>query len=158
MSYLKLIKLLYLADRQALARLGRPITHDRFVSMQYGPVLSYTLDLINTEPDPGTWSYWHTYISAPRDWEVTLLREAPSDQLSKAEEVVLNEVFGEFGRWSRWDLVRYTHALPEYEDPKGSSVPISLHRILVGSGKTEEDAAAIERALEDEDEMKRLLE
>lgn len=158
MSYLKLIKLLYLADRQALAQLGRPITHDRFVSMQYGPVLSSTLDLINTEPNPEKWSYWHTYISAPRDWEVTLLRDAPVDQLSRAEEAILNEVFDRFGQWSRWELVKYTHELPEYTDPDGSSVQIPLRRILVGTGKTEEDAIAIEQALEAEDEMGRLLE
>ncbi len=33
MSYMKLIKLLYLADRAALVRFGRPITTDRYVSM-----------------------------------------------------------------------------------------------------------------------------
>ena len=32
MSYMKLIKLLYLADREALARWGRPITTDQYVS------------------------------------------------------------------------------------------------------------------------------
>ena len=158
MSYLKLIKLLYLADRQALTELGRPITYDRFVSMQYGPVLSNTLNLISTEPDPEAWSYWHTYISAPRDWEVALLREAPVDQLSKAEEGILRKIFAQFGHMTRWDLVKYTHGLPEYEDPQGSSVPISLRRMLIGTGRTEEDAAAIEQELEAEEEMRGLLE
>ena len=37
MPYLKLIKLLYLADRQALLELGRPISCDLFVSMPHGP-------------------------------------------------------------------------------------------------------------------------
>ncbi len=158
MSYLKLIKLLYLADRTALAEFGRPITHDLFVSMQYGPVLSRTLDLITTEPDPKAWSYWHTYISAPRDYEVSLLREAPNDQLSRAEEGIIDSVFGRFGDWDRWKLVEYTHSLPEYEDPQGSSVPIPLRRILTGVGKSEEDARAIEQALEAQEQMERLLE
>jgi uncharacterized phage-associated protein len=158
MSYLKLLKLLYLADRQALLSLGRPITHDRFVSMQYGPVLSHTLDLISTEPEPDAWSYWHTYISAPRDWEVSLLTDAPVDQLSRAEEGILHQVFDKFGHWGRWELVDYTHSLPEYEDSHGSSIPIPIHRLLVAGGKTEDDAAAIVRALEAEEDMSQLLE
>ena len=44
MSYMKLIKLLYLADREALSRWGRPITTDKYVSMDKGPVLSRVLD------------------------------------------------------------------------------------------------------------------
>lgn len=43
MSYMKLIKLLYLADREALLQWGRPITTDRYVSMNRDPVLSRIL-------------------------------------------------------------------------------------------------------------------
>ena len=53
MSYMKLIKLLYLADREALLRWGRPITFDAYVSMDRGPVLSSVLDLINGGTAPG---------------------------------------------------------------------------------------------------------
>jgi uncharacterized phage-associated protein len=47
MNYMKLIKLLYLADREALIRWGRPISTDRYVSMKHGPVLSNVLNLIS---------------------------------------------------------------------------------------------------------------
>lgn len=50
MSYLKLIKLLYLLDREALLRWGRPVTTDRYVSMDNGPVVSRIYDLIREEP------------------------------------------------------------------------------------------------------------
>jgi uncharacterized phage-associated protein len=50
MSYIKLMKLLYLADREALIRWGRPITTDRYVSMDNGPVLSRIYNLIRNEP------------------------------------------------------------------------------------------------------------
>ena len=36
MSYMKLIKLLYLADREALAQWGRSISIDTYVSMDKG--------------------------------------------------------------------------------------------------------------------------
>ena len=58
MSYMKLIKLLYLADRISLNRRGRPITTDRYVSMDRGPVLSRTLNLITEERDPAAPSFW----------------------------------------------------------------------------------------------------
>jgi uncharacterized phage-associated protein len=57
MSYMKLIKLLYLADREALASWGRPITTGNYVSMDKGPVLSHVLDRINEGPSPDEPSY-----------------------------------------------------------------------------------------------------
>jgi uncharacterized phage-associated protein len=39
MSCLKLIKLLYFVDREALLRWGRPVTTDRYISMDDGPVV-----------------------------------------------------------------------------------------------------------------------
>ena len=58
MSYLKLIKLLYLLDRTALERWERPVTGDRYVSMKLGPVLSNVRDLIiweqRSHPDMAT--------------------------------------------------------------------------------------------------------
>ena len=48
MPYIRLIKLLYLADRESIDRRGRPIVGGRYVSMKYGPVLSEVLDLVRT--------------------------------------------------------------------------------------------------------------
>src|SRR3989304_7235844 len=72
MSYMKLLKLLYLADREALLRWGRPISTDVYVSMDHGPVLSKTLDMINEGPDTGG-RIWAEYISSSSNYEVTLL-------------------------------------------------------------------------------------
>jgi len=142
--------LLYLADRKAILELGRPISFDRYYSLPNGPILGRTLDLISTEPTPGVESYWRAHISAPKDYEVQLLREAPGDQLSPAEEGVLDAVFAEFGHWDRWDLVRYTHDLPEWRDPKGSSLPLHLRDILLHEGLSDADADALEEDLKAE--------
>jgi uncharacterized phage-associated protein len=64
MSYLKLMKLMYISDRKALVELGRPITFDRFVSMKHGPVLSRTLDVMKRKVPA---EYWSRYISPPDD-------------------------------------------------------------------------------------------
>src|SRR5260221_8121808 len=75
MSYLKLMKLLYLVERESLIRWGRPFTFDRPVSMKEGPVLSNTLNLIKDDSPPQDNSYWKTFISPPcGDHEIKLLQ------------------------------------------------------------------------------------
>src|SRR5690606_22897948 len=70
MSYMRLIKLLYLADREALIRWGTPITFDAYVSMDRGPVLSRTYELISEGVRPGEESSWEKCISAPERYDV----------------------------------------------------------------------------------------
>ena len=43
----KICKLLFLADKYHLVRYGRPITGDRICAMEYGPVPSQTLNILN---------------------------------------------------------------------------------------------------------------
>jgi uncharacterized phage-associated protein len=157
MSYLKLLKLLYLADRRALLDHGRPITMDRFVSMDHGPVLSQTYNLIVGEEQPGQKTYWREFISEPKNYEVTLIQRAPSGELSAAHERILDEVYAEFGMMGRWQLVEYLHTLPEWEDPQGSSLPIALRDVLRAGGFDEDAADAVEEDLAGEDALARLL-
>ena len=57
---LKLMKLMYLAERESLVKYGEPITGDVLVSMKHGPVLSNTLDHINgfIDSEEGGWESW----------------------------------------------------------------------------------------------------
>ena len=145
MRYIKLIKLLYLADRESLIETGSPITGDRFVSMRFGPVLSRVLDLIR-DPNPAEDSIWHSYV-ARRRYDAVLIAPAESDHLSKYEEGVLAEVFGSYGRDKEWDVVSRTHALPEWTDPGRGAVPIEPEDILRYAGYTDDEVqAAAEQA------------
>lgn len=143
MSYMKLIKLLYLVDRESLLRWGRPVTGDRYVSMDRGPVLSQTYNLIIDEPCPGEDTTWAHHISKPQNYEVKLAKDTPGDELSEAETGLIEEIFGKFGSMNRWDLVEFVHKLPEWQNPEGSAVPISYRDILRAGGKTESETAAI---------------
>ena len=60
MSRLRLLKLLYISDREALTERARPITGDRPVAMDHGPVLTNTYDLIKGEDFLAT--EWDKYI------------------------------------------------------------------------------------------------
>jgi uncharacterized phage-associated protein len=148
MSYLKLIKLLYLLDREALLRWSRPVTTDRYVSMDNGPVVSRIYDLIREEPAPETDPIWRHYISAPQGREVVLIAEPEPAELSRAEAGLIDEIYAEYGAKNRWDLVRISHELPEWQDPKGSAIPIEYRDILRAGQKTDAEIAAVEAELE----------
>jgi uncharacterized phage-associated protein len=148
MKYLKLIKLLYLLDREALLRWGAPVTTDQYVSMDNGPVVSRIYELIRDEAAPGTDSFWRRHISAPEDWDVTLIAEPEPAEVSPAENALIDEIFARYGKMGRWDLVRLSHDLPEWQDPKGSAIPIAYRDILRAGKKTEAEIAAVEAELE----------
>lgn len=151
-NHMKLIKLLYLADREALIQWGRPITFDSYFSMDHGPVLSFTLDRINSQPNPKNPTYWNSYISerGGDGHQIKLLMDVPNDQLSPAEEGLLDQVYAQLGGMNQWELEEYTHKLPEWHNPHRSRSPINIGDILLSEGFTEEDIADIKDALEAE--------
>lgn len=148
MSYMKLLKLLYLADRTALLRWGVPLTTDRWVAMKHGPVLSNVYSLIVDEQAARSSGVWARYISAPDQYEVQLLsNDVPNDKLSRAEEKLIDEMYEGYGHYNRWDLVEHLHnVLPEWNNPGETSRPISLRDIL-GLEHTDADTEAIEQEL-----------
>jgi uncharacterized phage-associated protein len=147
MNYVKLIKLLYIADREALNRWGRPITTDCYVSMDKGPVLSKTFDLITEGREPGISSPWFEYISFPSNYEVSLIKDCPKDELSPAEENLLKEIYEQYGHMNQWQLVKHVHKFDEWRDPHGSSIPITYRDILRAVNKTESEIKEISEEL-----------
>jgi len=142
MHYLKLIKLLYLADREALIRWRRPITYDTYVAMSYGPVVSQTFDVLqgNILLD----GIWKKHISPPMgDYEVQIKRAPGTSSLSKAEEELIAEIFDQYGHMNSFKLCDITHNFPEWNDPKGSSTPISYKDILSGADMTDIEVQSI---------------
>ncbi|HSW31881.1 MAG TPA: Panacea domain-containing protein [Longimicrobiales bacterium] len=151
MNVLKLVKLLYLTDRSALLRWGRPISFDWYFALPHGPVLSFTLNKINEPVPPEGPSYWHRIISERDGHAVRLLTaNPPDDELSPAEESLLDEVYEEFGGMDQWGLRDLTHELPEWQDPEGSRIRIAIRDILMSEGMSEGDATEIERELDAE--------
>lgn len=147
MNYLKLMKLMYLIDREGLTRWGQSMTRSNYVSMDKGPVLSEVLNLI-TEERLGE-SYWKRFISAPQNYDVALVVEPEFDELSKADVDLIEEIYTQFGYKSRWELVNFTHDLPEWTNPKGSSIPIDYKRVLKAGGKSEQEIFEIISDLEE---------
>lgn len=143
MEYLKLIKLLYLSERESLLTLGSPLTYDAYWSLPYGPILSATLDRVN-QGQLYRDGYWARYIAPKSDYCISLRDEdVPNDQLSPAEEEVIDRVLAKYGEMRQWDLVELTHRLPEWENPNGSALPIDPATILRNEGFPEEEIEAM---------------
>ena len=160
-NYMKLIKLLYFTDRQALLNWERPLTGDRYVSMPKGPVLSNILDIINYGEDPNDDSYWCKFIDKYSKYEVQLVNTPEQDELSRREIKLIDEIYKEFGEFNEWDLVRMSHdILPEWDEEaekNNTSIPISINNILHVEGKTEEEIKEIEDEVETLNYVDKLL-
>jgi len=155
MPYLKLIKLLYIADREALRRWGYPLTGDRYASLDHGPVVSQIMDLIKHGPVwPGS-KHWVKYIETRKEF-VRLRKRPPFDLLSEATRSLLDEIYEKYCRLDRWVLRDLVHEFPEWKDPRGSSIPISYVDILKAVGR-EDEAEELAEEIEAKNRFKRAL-
>jgi len=136
-NLLKVVKLVYLADRESLKRRGHTIQDEARVSMPYGPVNSTTLNYLNgAYRDDGGWS---GYLQDRARHDVGLsdqeLTPNALDALSERELAILADVWAEFGRMDRFELAHWTHDhIAEWQDPLGSAIPIPLDRIMAAVG------------------------
>ena len=145
-NVLKLMKLVYLADRESMSRFESPILFDHMVSMAHGPVNSGMLDLVNgMVPDSADWS---GFVGARRDNDVCaagVFEDGAFDELSRRDLLVLAAVWQQFGGMDRYALRDWTHDhCPEWEDPHGSSNPIPYARIFKFLNKPDADRLADE--------------
>ena len=147
MPYIKLVQLLYLADRQSLIETGYTVTGDRLVASHHGPALGRILDLITWGPVGH--SVWQTVVSSPENYNVSLLTDdAGSEELSEYEIALLADVNERYGHMDRSELLKYTRSLPEWGDPVGESAEIDARVILREAGKSDDEIKAISAQVE----------
>jgi len=61
---------------------------------------------------------------------------------------LIDEIYTAYGKMNRWDLVRVSRELAEWQDPNGSAIPIQYREILRAGNKTESEIATVEAELE----------
>ncbi len=146
LNYTKLIKLMYLADREALKKWNRPVTGGSYVSMDYGPVLSEVYDWMKGKAEN---KYWLVSIKK-QDFDAVLIQDAGDGELSEAEEKLLGEVDRKFKKYSFGEMVDYCHVhTKEWEDPNGSSIPLTVEKVLTTLGKDKREIKKIEQETSD---------
>lgn len=147
----KAIKLVYLADRESIARYGFPILDETRVSMRHGPVNSATYSHINGEYDLEDCG-WSEFLRDRSGHQVSVrpnIRTDDLDELSDADVDCLDEIWRRFGYMNEWDLRDWTHKrknVPEWENPGGTSIAIPLERLMsiLGLENADEQAMIIE--------------
>ena len=156
MNHMKLLKLLYLVDREALSRWSRPITGDQPYSMVRGPVLSKTYEMIKGRRFEAV--FWSLHISETQDYSVELKKPCGDGALSQAECDLIDGVYARFGGMSEWDLVKYCHdECPEWQDPGETSAIIPFESILQKLGKSPEEIAEKEKDCRESDWLDAIL-
>ena len=71
-------------------------------------------------------------------------------QLSDAELEILESVWKQYGNYGSFQLADLTHEIcPEWEDPHGSSLPITQSRLLRSLGFDAQTAKALEERIEE---------
>ena len=160
-AILKLMKLLYLADRESVARYGEPISFDRMVSMDHGPLLSRTYNLVGGCVGGRDAEQWSSWISTRAGYDVVLIKSVSReelDHLSDADIEVLADVWDEFGHMDRWQISEYTHEhCKEWKNPNRSSLPISDFQLLVALGHNEEEANEMAQLIGEQRDLDRVI-
>lgn len=119
------VKFFYLADKAHLERYGRPITQERYVALDYGPVASTALDLLNGDK----WTMRKVGITelpfetekVTREGKSEILvikkprRDVDFDLFSKSDLRVFDEILAEYGDRSFNDLYEITHSHTAYK-------------------------------------------
>jgi uncharacterized phage-associated protein len=119
---LKLIKLVYLADRYHLRRYGRPMVNDAYLAMPLGPVGSSVKDIAEFSAflDDAERKYAGAYLKKGDAHQVASIADVDGNVFSKTELEALEFAYTEFGNTSASKLVDITHRYPEWDKFKSA--------------------------------------
>jgi uncharacterized phage-associated protein len=147
LNYTKLIKLLYIADRQFIDKCNFAITGDTYCSMPHGPVLSELYNYINGTGEPLKQGEWNAYFYRDGyDLISRIEKKCAYDEFCKAEIQMLDEVDKKYHDKDYSVLINEVHKFPEWDKTTRqthSSIPIKKADILKFLGRTDEEIAEI---------------
>ncbi|QJX04100.1 Panacea domain-containing protein [Rhizobium brockwellii] len=111
-----IVKSIFLADRRHLNEYGRPITFDRYVAMEHGPVPSSVYDLLKKDPVAAglpwtriqTGAKTYRYTDAQRVFDEGILAESDCEALAESFVTVKSLGFAQ--------IRKLTHEDPAYVD------------------------------------------
>jgi uncharacterized phage-associated protein len=137
---LKLIKLVYLSEREFLADYRTPMLFDELYSLPHGPICSSTLNGINGAVNEEIWS---DYIARNGNLVIAIKKfnRDELDEISAAEIECLDKMWKRLGHMTASQLRNFSHDnCPEYTEVEKGRIPISYAEVLraLGDGAAEE--------------------
>ena len=127
-DFIKLVKLMYLADREALLELGYTLTKGTHYSLPKGPIVSEVYDWLK-----GTLvgEFWNQHIKRSGKYGVSLERNPGIGLLAESHIRLLQRIQKEHGNKSTWQLVKDVEALPEHREPIGRRKRRPIHYVRI---------------------------
>ena len=121
---IKLVKLLFLADKCHLIRYGRTISGDDFWAMPLGLVGSVTKDILDFDDEEE-----NCFQNPEHEYAKKMLKKVGKhtfkanesctttniNKLSETDIEALQLVAEHFGKFDKWSLVKFTHRYPEWK-------------------------------------------
>ena len=131
---MRLLKLLYIADRESLKEIGRPISGDSLLAMKKGPLLSGFYEMIKGESVQS--QLFDTYFQQS-GFHLELKKSPGIGLLNRYEIRKLREVSARYENTDDDDLSLMTHQFPEWKDPGNSSRHIPVEDVLEAVGRAD---------------------
>lgn len=122
-SELKIIKLIWAADRYHLRKYARTVTYDNYVAMAKGPVGSVTKDVAEFETNYGNLNdedikyneKYFKFYQTNGDGYISAIAETDTDELSDTDIEAMDFALKNFGDMSTKEIVDFTHQYPEWK-------------------------------------------
>ncbi len=120
----KVIKLLWAADRYHLRKYARLVSNDTYYALKKGPVASQTLDIINRTEEylgEGWQEYSKNYLSPLKDGKkLDSIKSVNEKYLSETDKEALDFAISHLGKLSSSAIVKFTHKYPEWQEHEES--------------------------------------
>lgn len=157
---LKLIELLYLAERESLCHNGFPLMGDLIVSTDQGPILAQTSALANGNHDNAAMQgEWNAHIHRSHSSHQMLVSAVKSTStknsadkfrsLSESDRDILDTINATYGTMTAAELLELSYELPEWKNPHGVPTPINPANMLQAVGMSPEQIAALSIAAQE---------
>ena len=130
---MKVLKLVYFADRYHLRKYGRMITNDNYLAMEHGPVPSTTKDIAESNDylDETIKTYSQSFIEPINNLTLKSINKLDKSVLSDSDLEAMEFSWGTFGHLDQFQLRDLTHFYPEWVKVKddladASCLPMEL--------------------------------
>lgn len=142
-NYMKLLKYMYIYERNQILEHSSVTISDDYFSMKNGPVLSKTYDLIKeiTGESAKTSSIWHDYIikSILDKFSLELTEEKNAfPRLSKMDMLEIEKIFHQYKSNDQWEMSEISHTFPEWTQIQFGREQFSFSDIVNKSNKSED--------------------
>ncbi len=113
---MKLLKLIYFADRYHVRKYGRLVSNDSYVAMKYGPVPSTAKDIAESNDylAKEIVDYSLRYIEPVDNLTLASAHKVDESVFSESDLEALQFAWDTFGHLDQFELAKLTHEYPEW--------------------------------------------